>query len=339
MKWVHLALFLTLGACSTPDEGAADLGSDDLSSIGGDAASSDGGAADAANSDMLIAGCAPAAQAGHQKLTCGDGTAFDVESSASCVAGGCGVILDIHGYTMTGDEEDLHTRLRTLAPARGFVVVQPTAPGALPSWGLGVHPNDDTVWAFLEATVTRFNVDSKKIHVLGFSQGSMMTLRLLCAHSDRIASVAPYSGASCFVTEDGGLASAQPTGKKPVQAVPILYSHGTQDKVLPYGTVGVPLRDEIIKAWSLGAPTTLKAEPKLRASLRTGAGRALLEFWDNDYISSSGDQTFIGGHCIPGPINPGDGSLTGGKARFRCLEPGEYDFGLEALRFFEAHPR
>jgi hypothetical protein len=325
-----------LAACSTPGEGGSDLGSDDLS--GSDLAGSDlvGGDGPGSGGDALTTGCAPVAQAGHQEVSCADGTKFDVESSAACAAGGCGLILDIHGYTMSGDEEDLHTRLRATAPARGFVVVQPTAPGTPASWGIGSHPNDATVWGFTEATVSRFNINQKKIHVMGFSQGSMMTLRLLCAHSDRIASVAPYSGASCFVTED---LTAVPTGNKPAEAVPILYSHGTQDKVLSFTSIGVPLRDEIIKAWSLGAPTTLKAETKLRASLRTGAGRAVLEFWDNDYITSDADKTFVGGHCMPGPVSPGDGSLFGGAARFRCLEPGEYDFGMEALRFFEAHPR
>jgi pimeloyl-ACP methyl ester carboxylesterase len=86
--------------------------------------------------------------------------------------------------------------MRLLAPPLGFVVVQPSAPGLPATWGLGEH--DDVVWDFVVATADLLDTDPDRLHFMGFSQGSMMSFRMLCAHADAIASIAPDSGGDCF---------------------------------------------------------------------------------------------------------------------------------------------
>jgi polyhydroxybutyrate depolymerase len=257
--------------------------------------------------------CAPDRAAGHQTFACPDGVGADVEVPEACVDGGCGVILDVHGYTMSADIEDQHTRMRALATARGYVVVQPTAPGVPASWGLGEH--DEIVWDLLLATIDVFHVDPDRVHVTGFSQGGMMSFRLLCSHADRIASIAPVAGDGCF---DG---SGEPAIERP-----ILYIHGHLDAIIPWATMGAPQRDAMLAAWDYGAPTTIDSGPSFTASRWTTSAGTPFELYEHDF--TTGDALLVG-HCLPGP----DDNLT-----FRCDGSG-FDEATLVLDFFDAHPR
>src|SRR5215831_10103086 len=157
-------------------------------------------AADTAAPDVAAApdapvsyACAPAPTPGHQEIDCPEGVHMDVEVSAACAAGGCGIIFDVHGFTMTADELDTHTRMRLLAPPLGYIVVQPTAAGL---WGTG--DNDDVIWDFANATAAVLHTDPDRLHFMGFSQGAILTFHMLCAHADAIASIGPDSGNGCF---------------------------------------------------------------------------------------------------------------------------------------------
>src|SRR4029079_11246322 len=111
--------------------------------------------------------CAPTATPGHQEIDCPEGVHMDVEVSPACAAGGCGIIFDVHGFTMSADELDTHTRMRLLAPPQGYVVVQPTAAGL---GGDGGH--DDVLWEFAQATAYVLHTDPDRLHFMGFSQGA-----------------------------------------------------------------------------------------------------------------------------------------------------------------------
>lgn len=257
--------------------------------------------------------CAPDPIPGHQEITCDGGVEYDVEASADCAAGGCGLILDIHGFIMSGDELDAHTRMRALASPLGYVVVQPTAPGFPASWAGGGY--DEDVWTFVEATAHRFDIDRDRIHVMGFSQGGEMTLRLLCAHAEDIASVAPAAGSACF---DGGA---------PAVEVPILYMHGTADLLINYDLVAEPLRDAVVETWSLGDPQVMAQSVDYTAERWENAGGTVFELWTHDFEA---EAIFLGGHCLPGPVS---------DETYRCRDDGQFDHSLEALRFFTEHPR
>src|SRR5580704_4226291 len=59
---------------------------------------------DAAPQDAAVDyACAPTATAGHQKIDCPQGVTMDVEISAACAEGGCGIIFDVPGFTMSAD--------------------------------------------------------------------------------------------------------------------------------------------------------------------------------------------------------------------------------------------
>jgi len=278
---------------------------------GTDASAGDTAAAsDAPPPDAPVSfACAPTPTPGHQEIDCPEGVHMDVEVSPACVAGGCGIIFDVHGFTMTADQLDTHTRMRLLAPPRGYIVVQPTATGL---WGDRAH--DDVVWDFALATAAVLHADPDRLYFMGFSQGAILTFHMLCAHADAIAAIAPDSGNGCF-------------GAAGVPAVqrPVLYVQGTADNIQPWSTFGPPVRDAILGTWDFGAPTTLASGSAFLATRWTTSTGTDFEFWQHDYR----DGDFLGGHCLPVPS---------GTGTYKCSNA-EFDYSSETLRFFQAHPR
>lgn len=73
-----------------------------------------------------------------------------------------------------------------------------------------------------------FNVDEKRIYATGISNGGMMSYRLACELSDKIAAIAPVAP------------PAIPMDCSPSRSVPLMHIHGTADPCAPYqgGTGG-----------------------------------------------------------------------------------------------------
>ncbi len=262
--------------------------------------------------DAFPHACAPARSAGHQTIDCPEGVEADLEIPASCLAGGCPVVLDVHGYTMSADQQDQHTRMRALATARGYVVVQPSAPGVPATWGVGEH--DDVVWALLEAVIDVLAIDPDRVHMTGFSQGGMMTYRQLCAHAEQLASVAPVAGGGCFA------------GQVPAVERPILYAHGHLDTVVPWATIAVPQRAAVLATWDFAAPATIASGSGWQATRWLTSAGTPFEMWEHDL--TTGDAV-LAGHCLPGPNDQGT---------FRC-DNTAWDLSTVILDFFDAHPR
>ena len=121
-----------------------------------------------------------------------------------------------------------------LADRSGFIAVYPDAVGG--NWDDGretitVHTNDVSfVAALLDALAVDYNVDTKRIYASGISNGGMMTHRLACDLSSRIAAVA---------TVAANIPSAITALCSPAHAMPVVMFSGTADPLMPYtgGTV------------------------------------------------------------------------------------------------------
>ena len=100
--------------------------------------------------------------------------------------------------------------------------------GSGPSWGL--HPGADDV-AFIAATIDRLEstagIDPDRVYVTGLSRGAMMSYRLGCELSARVAAIAPVSGN--MATADGSAYVACSLAR-PVSVFAI---HGTADGMIP----------------------------------------------------------------------------------------------------------
>lgn len=87
-------------------------------------------------------------------------------------------------------------------------------------------PADDVAFInqMLDELPTKFSVDTSRIYAAGLSEGGLMSLRLGCALSDRIAAAAAV-----------GAAMPKKMICLPSRPVPMLMINGTSDPVVPYG--------------------------------------------------------------------------------------------------------
>ena len=286
--------------------------------------------------------CLPNPGAGHRSYAC-NGLQFEVEVPAACVGGGCGLILDVHGLTMSAAMEDANSQLRARGSAAGFVVVQPSATPAPPqsSWGESDEPK---VFDFLTRARAVYAIDPDRVHMTGFSQGGFMTWRFLCAHADVFASVAPAAAASncAVVGNPAGAPACSFTGAEmPSRRVPILYMHGrADDNYIPF-QCAQPQVDAIVSAWGLTAQGVVASSPTYTRARWSDDTDTVVELLAHDY-SSTAQVPFVSaselqGHCFPGSTDPG--TQPGQLFSFKCQQPASFVWGAEVVDFFVAHPR
>lgn len=332
-----IAAGMVLVGCGTP-AGPTEVEPADASVV-------DGRAVDAPGADgpsVVDDPCFPSPGAGHRVYSC-NGIAFDVEVPAACVGGGCGLILDVHGLTMSAAMEDANTGLRARGSAAGFVVVQPSANPAPPqaSWE---EEDEAKVFDILTRAIAVYGIDPDRVHMTGFSQGGFMTWRLLCAHADVFASVAPAAAASScpVIGNPAGAAACSFTGSEvPSRELPILYMHGRADEnYIPY-RCAEPQVDAIASAWGLTANGVVASGAGYTRRRWSDATGTVVELLAHDYTSSAQVPFVLAselqGHCFPGSTDPGD--QPGQLFSFRCQQPSAFVWGSEVVAFFLAHPR
>jgi phospholipase/carboxylesterase len=89
---------------------------------------------------------------------------------------------------------------------------------------------------WLDAAPGRLGADARRVYLLGFSQGAMMSLGVLRAVPERVAGVVALSGRF-----GDALFDVPPPGDA-VRAVPLFVGHGTLDDLLPVAN-GRAIRD------------------------------------------------------------------------------------------------
>jgi polyhydroxybutyrate depolymerase len=87
--------------------------------------------------------------------------------------------------------------------------------------------------AFIRALIDKlesdYPVDPKRVFVTGISNGAMMSYRLACELSDKIAAIAPVEG-------------AMNVDCRPSQPVSAIVFHGTADRVVPFNGGSTPFQ-------------------------------------------------------------------------------------------------
>jgi poly(3-hydroxybutyrate) depolymerase len=272
-------------------------------------------------------GCLQDVSAGHHQVSCDGGITYDVEIPGACTGGPCGLIVDMHGYTMNADSENENTGMRALGQQHGYVVVQPTAPAdnlSFPSWDQGAHA--PLVHTFLADLAASLPIDPAKIHAMGFSQGGGMTFRLLCMHAEFFASGAPI----------GALPGCEFSGgNTPSEEVDILQVHGRTDGIVSFDAQAVPQRDDVLGGFPFGPPTVLEDDGMHKATRWVTPTGTVFEFWEHDYQTSA-SVLFVdlNGHCVPGGTD-----FSGTPAGYSCEDMNTFVFGQLAMQFFQAHPK
>ena len=336
------ALFVTLSACGgstsndTTDPGDANVGDGaphdegvprDTATPIDSGTATDSSVADAPKSDAATdvapSGCITTTSAGTHVFDC-DGFKYDVTIPPACTTSKCGLVLDVHGATMSGKMEDNNTNMRALGATYGYVIVQPNANPSPPASSWNPGSDDPKVFAFLKLAVATLGIDDKKVHMTGFSQGGMMSSRFLCQHADAFASIAPAAGTGCSFSGSD----------TPSVQIPVLYMHGTSDALVAF-SAGTAQRDALIAAWKMTGETVVASDAKFKHSRWTNATGVTFEFIQHDYQASS---FVLKGHCYPGSKD-----LSGGEPGqlfgFACTDAAAFTWGDEVMKFFVAHPR
>jgi polyhydroxybutyrate depolymerase len=132
-------------------------------------------------------------------------------------------------------------------PALGPSAIPPPSPDAgivLEVWNAGncceyaaqVNANVDDVGfvsAMIDTVEAQTCIDPKRVFATGFSNGGMLSHRLACQLSDRIASIVAVSGGSGATDYDMTPPEAL-FDCNPGRPVPVLHIHGTEDACYPF---------------------------------------------------------------------------------------------------------
>ncbi len=168
------------------------------------------------------------------------------------------LVIVLHGGAGTGPNVQGFSLMDTVADAKGFITLYPTGPrgmigatwNAVDCCGLAMQKDSqdlEFVSTLIDQAVGAGCVDPKRVYVTGISNGGMFAYHLACDLADKIAAIAPVSGA---------LMDPTCTPKRPVS---VLVYHGTADKNVPWKGGGdfkgagakhpFPSVDDDVKAW------------------------------------------------------------------------------------------
>jgi polyhydroxybutyrate depolymerase len=167
------------------------------------------------------------------------------------------VVMLLHGFGASGQAQANYMQFGALADEFGFLYLYPDGTeNELPArfwnatdaccdvYGSGV---DDSTYlrAVLDATRSLFNVDERRVFVIGHSNGGFMAYRMACDHADLIAAIASLAGATTANAGDC-------TPFEPVHALQI---HGTLDDTIFHGggeILGIPYPGAVasVETWA-----------------------------------------------------------------------------------------
>ena len=170
------------------------------------------------------------------------------------------LVILLHGYGASGSAQDFYFGFKQLAERRGFLYAYPDGArdaggrrfwNAIPLLGdAGASLPDDVAYitAIIDDMSMRFNVDARRVYLVGHSNGAFLAYRYACEHPARIAAIAVLAGA---MLTDASVCS-------PSAHVAILHIHGDADARIAY------------------SGGTMRRVPYLGSSGKTGRGVSYL---------------------------------------------------------------
>jgi polyhydroxybutyrate depolymerase len=254
------------------------------------------------------------------------------------------LVFVLHGGGSSAEVMPAFTGFSAIADREGFIVVYPD--GIEKHWNDGrdskvyktyIENTDDTgfISSLIDALSIELNIDIKRIFVTGISNGGMMSHRLACELSDRLAAIAP-------------VAASMPVNMaevwSPSRAVSVLIINGTDDPLVPWEggdirpgemSLGNVLSvDDTVEFWTKNNGCQVQPDITRLSERNHEDGTAV---WVETYSGfSAGTEVVLygidgGGHTWPGGYQYADESLIGKTSR-------EFDASEIIWQFFEEHP-
>ncbi len=147
------------------------------------------------------------------------------------------LVFVLHGLGGNAESMVHSTKMNLLADQKNFFVAYLNGQGDPQGWNTGITswlttPLDDVAYirALAADLETQLKVDTKRIYVMGFSNGAFMTHVLGAEASDLFAAGALAEGTIGMNQADGSVLKT-PTPSAPF---PILIMHGQDDARIPY---------------------------------------------------------------------------------------------------------
>jgi polyhydroxybutyrate depolymerase len=247
------------------------------------------------------------------------------------------LVLMLHGGGGNAEQfEETSSRMDAVADEFGFVTVYPEGTGLLPTWngggccGAAVRDEVDDVGfisSLLDSLEAAYCFDTRAVFVAGMSNGGIMTHRLACELSNRLAAAASVAGANMAPTCDI---------ERPM---PVLEIHGTEDRHVPWeggsdcslANVEFPPVADTLEGWRARNHCTAAIKP----TFSQGNG-SCEQFIGCDPGSDVSLCTIEGGgHSWPGGDPPSDA--------VDCPADGAQSMTFDASRaiwnYFAAHKR
>lgn len=233
------------------------------------------------------------------------------------------VVLVFHGYLETAEQIENISQMTPAAAAAGFVVVYPQ--GISTSWNAGKccgssssskRPDVQFVSDLLDHLQTQICLDPKRIYAAGFSNGGMLSNRLACELSHRLAAIGPVAGPLAI---DECL---------PQRVMPVIEFHGTSDFIVPYaggGLSGTRSVQDNIEFWQKNAWCTDTAPAEV--------------FQNGDSTCTEYNQCKDGAAIRLCTVQGGGHQWPGGKSAGPAGKlTQDVSASTEMLKFFLAHP-
>jgi polyhydroxybutyrate depolymerase len=224
---------------------------------------------------------------------------------------GFSLVVAMHGGGGDAVQFESTSLLTEKANAASFIVAYPNGVKSdgllgLQTWNAGRccdyardHNIDDVnfINKLIDLLISTYKINPRKVYATGHSNGGMLSYRLACELSDKIAAIAVNS---CTLAVTEPCQSARP--------VPILHMHSVLDEHVPYqGGIGVsgiyyPPVDSGLNVWSLNNACAVTAQV-----LINNAQYKFTKWSDcSDQVSIEYYLTQDGGHGWPGGL-PGGG--------------------------------
>jgi polyhydroxybutyrate depolymerase len=157
------------------------------------------------------------------------------------------LLINIHGKTSSSSDHESYTNFKNLANTENFILVHPnsTIMQGVSQWNINNAENSSQDVTFIseliDYMIANYNINANRVYVVGFSNGGLMTSRLACEISDKIAAIG---------TVEGGMNYNIYNECSPQHPMPYMNIHGTNDGPVPYfgnGTM-VPV-DDVVNFW------------------------------------------------------------------------------------------
>jgi polyhydroxybutyrate depolymerase len=250
------------------------------------------------------------------------------------------LVIALHGGGGTGAGMPTLTGLDAVADSEGFVVVYPD--GFSNSWADGRGTTDAElagvddvafVAALIDDIAARTAVDRRRVHVIGISNGGMMSIRLACELSDRIAAAAAVAA---------NMPANLSATCNPRHVVPMMFVHGDLDALMPRAGGSIPVgaggtvlsTANSVAFWNArngcaGTPATITTlDPAADATAIVASRFApCTSGTENRYYDVAG-----GGHTWPGGVEYQPVALIGRTSM-------DMHASLEAWQFFQGARR